>query len=444
MSRASQLAFLTKLEEEMQRSSRSYRRHNANKRVQHMTISLKAIRRGLKDRLSVDFADVPSKEQFISEFLKSVEPLLRSFVADSVKKIRAISATSDTVSIKKSGDNFLAIFSPETNAKGQDRDIFRKAYRTYEARIKVLAGDVNEALEKSVKKAKKYRPGQIWNFEHNNLKGVVETMVRDTILSALEDAGVGTLDQVLRTLQIENPALELEIVRDLDGEQMEVFIGSAVANSAEAKISNARKRELQKSLASALAKLRSNPAFSFETMEGSDSILDAKRKKIVKKTVVDSFSKLKSVKVTSEDIVIRQGAKNVKMSPKPKNSLVATQKIQQRRTRLKVGQSPASAPLALIAQLNRELPGVVAKKMTSPKLNYRTGRFASSVRVTDVVTTKQGYPSFGYTYQKYPYQTFEPGFAQGDPDRDPRKLINESIREIAAKFAIGRFYTRRV
>ena len=29
------------------------------------------------------------------------------------------------------------------------------------------------------------------------------------------------------------------------------------------------------------------------------------------------------------------------------------------------------------------------------------------------------------------------------PERDPRILIDKSIREIAAQFAIGRFYTRR-
>jgi hypothetical protein len=45
---------------------------------------------------------------------------------------------------------------------------------------------------------------------------------------------------------------------------------------------------------------------------------------------------------------------------------------------------------------------------------------------------------------KNPYQTFEPGFAQGDPNRDPRNVINQSIREIALQLAIGRFYTRRV
>ena len=94
--------------------------------------------------------------------------------------------------------------------------------------------------------------------------------------------------------------------------------------------------------------------------------------------------------------------------------------------------------------INKRLPQVVAQNMQSPALNYRTGRFSSSVKVTDVVRTPRGYPSFGYTYDKFPYQTFEVGYAQGDPERDPRKLINQSIREIAAEMAIGRFFTRRV
>ena len=106
--------------------------------------------------------------------------------------------------------------------------------------------------------------------------------------------------------------------------------------------------------------------------------------------------------------------------------------------------SPSAKPLQLLGVLNQQLPSTVAKNMGDPALNYRTGRFASSVTVTDIATTAQGFPSIGYTYRKNPYQTFEKGFAQGSPDRDPRKLIDRSIREIAAQFAIGRFYTRRV
>ena len=77
--------------------------------------------------------------------------------------------------------------------------------------------------------------------------------------------------------------------------------------------------------------------------------------------------------------------------------------------------------------------------MGQPALTNRTGRFASSVRATDMIMTPKGYPSIGYTYQRDPYETFE-----SDTGYDPRKLIDRSMREIAAEYAIGRFYTRRV
>ena len=101
----------------------------------------------------------------------------------------------------------------------------------------------------------------------------------------------------------------------------------------------------------------------------------------------------------------------------------------------------------LLALLNAKLPQTVAKNMGPPGLENQTGRFASSVKVTDVNQTAQGHPSIGYTYQKNPYQVFE--MTHGDPrwatpDRDPRKVIDASVREIAAQFAIGRFYTRRI
>ena len=82
--------------------------------------------------------------------------------------------------------------------------------------------------------------------------------------------------------------------------------------------------------------------------------------------------------------------------------------------------------------------------MDAPALENRTGRFASSVRAMNVVTTPKGFQSVGYTYDKSPYQTFEMGYAQGSPERDPRKLIDKSIREIAAEYALGKLYTRRM
>ena len=101
----------------------------------------------------------------------------------------------------------------------------------------------------------------------------------------------------------------------------------------------------------------------------------------------------------------------------------------------------------LIALLNSKLPQTVARNMGPPGLENQTGRFASSVQVTDVSRTAQGFPSVGYDYRRNPYQVFEMGSGQppwATPDRDPRKVIDQSIREIAAQFAIGRFYTRRI
>jgi hypothetical protein len=100
-----------------------------------------------------------------------------------------------------------------------------------------------------------------------------------------------------------------------------------------------------------------------------------------------------------------------------------------------------------MAMINKKLPSTVRKNMGPPGFQNQSGRFANSVKVQDVNMTKQGHPSFGYTYAKNPYQVFEVGEGAAPwatPQRDPRKLIDKSIREVAAELAIGRFYTRRL
>ena len=85
--------------------------------------------------------------------------------------------------------------------------------------------------------------------------------------------------------------------------------------------------------------------------------------------------------------------------------------------------------------------------MGAPRLENRSGRFAESVKVTEITQTRKGYPSVGYTYRRDPYQIFETGTGKepwADGSRDPRELIDKSIREIATQFAMGRFYTRRI
>ena len=89
------------------------------------------------------------------------------------------------------------------------------------------------------------------------------------------------------------------------------------------------------------------------------------------------------------------------------------------------------SPIALRNILNEMLPEMVASKMTSPALQFRTGRFANSARVENVNMGPRGGVHIDYTYMRNPYETFEPGNKQGSTQRDPRKIIGASIRELA-------------
>jgi hypothetical protein len=103
--------------------------------------------------------------------------------------------------------------------------------------------------------------------------------------------------------------------------------------------------------------------------------------------------------------------------------------------------------VSLLTLLNAKLPEEVRKRMTYPRLVNRTGRFANSVRAVSETRTPKGFLSIAYTYQRSPYQVFERTLGRAPwntPERDPRDLINESIRAIAASVMTERFFTRRV
>jgi hypothetical protein len=87
--------------------------------------------------------------------------------------------------------------------------------------------------------------------------------------------------------------------------------------------------------------------------------------------------------------------------------------------------------------INQNLPHVIAANMGSGTdtkvLNYRTGRFATSVQVERMTQSRDGMISAYYNYMKNPYATFSDGGKQQYPKtRDPKLLIAQSIKEIAA------------
>ena len=104
-------------------------------------------------------------------------------------------------------------------------------------------------------------------------------------------------------------------------------------------------------------------------------------------------------------------------------------------------------PIALKELINNLLPSKILPKMQSPALVNRTGRFRESAEVTNVLIGPRGGVQIDYTYQRNPYEVFEPG--SGSPlanqYRDPRRIIGGTIREIAQQIMGKKFIkTRRV
>jgi hypothetical protein len=90
----------------------------------------------------------------------------------------------------------------------------------------------------------------------------------------------------------------------------------------------------------------------------------------------------------------------------------------------------------LIPILNQRLPEIVKANMgQGGKLVNRTGRFAESTEIIDIGDNAV----ITYSYMKSPYQVFESNSA-----RDPRTLIDQSIRELARGIITNKFTTRRI
>jgi hypothetical protein len=185
----------------------------------------------------------------------------------------------------------------------------------------------------------------------------------------------------------------------------------------------------------------------------------AKSSKVTNRFVTESASPSPLDKIKNNILyqiwskVKRFGKANF-VSKKPKASTSSSRLSTKTKTRdsrgaranITVKESPINLK-ALIPQINMKLHDQIKRNMGSPALNYRTGRFAHSAHVLDIQQTPKGFPSIHYTYQRDPYSLFEyPGGSPrlATPQRDPRKIIGTSIRELASELIEGRFYTKRL
>ena len=376
-----------------------------------------------------------------------------------VSKLESIAGRS----LPKPGGKVTLIFSQDTDIPLPDYYKMPALALPVFSRVKIAYRDVlNSYFSELQDWLEKYAEDYLIRNRDNSVKksirgffdagheegyGVFERFIDQATLNiakSLEyDIGENTeqaRDKIVSELS--NLGIELEITKSPADDSIVIKVESSYLNRSRGARVGQKSKKLRQAVLNFIEK---NP---LEDLSGSDTISQKKRKETVKRTL-GKFKNLKNkdVSVQMEDVAI-SFAVSSKTLNKSSKVVGKAEKVKYsgtvRKTKVRAKPSKITTLHTLIPMINQKLPAIIAKNMRSPSLEFRTGRFASGVRVTDVVQTRRGFPSFGYTYEKNPYQTFEPGYKQGDTDRDPRKLIDTSIREIAATMAIGRFYTRRV
>lgn len=247
--------------------------------------------------------------------------------------------------------------------------------------------------------------------------------------------------------------LDLEVQTTNNSGEMLLTIGDQSSNLSHG-------ASLSKILKDAAKYLNSRKGFRefLGNTEGSDSIKTIHEKKALK-AVVGKIKNTKNVSVnsTSTNPKINKTKVKTKFKQKVKSSnkglpggvfrsaltgrFIGAKQARQQQV------SSLQSPLALVKTLNNQLPRKVRENMGLPSLVNRTGRFSESAKITDIQQTKTGRMSIGYSYQLAPYSVFEQGIGSAPwntvPERDPRKIIDKSIRELMAQYAVERFTTRR-
>ena len=470
MSRQSLIRFLTKLDKELYGSSSQYRKE-ADGREMSFTFNANRFVEALKKEFEFRKLSKEFNSQDIQNFMYKGAGNILTACANNAKSFKQTRG----VIIRRNQYSLKVIIATETNPRtDKNYNNFDKLKKLYKTELDSFVLSLNEYLKanygKKLNKVNKRFDQKTYenyleetNTEiqfgsdlieggHEEGQGILESRVADAIDTAINEKYTRQILKDNVANNFEALGIDIGFVRDDKTDSHAIFAQSRVENQTTGFMSGREKSEFRKQLKMAIEKLQSKEPI--QGIKGSDSIEEFKVKQ-VNYSVMTELGKAKSKNVKVTKVKKPKATKrNATSSQKRKSGrvvnsalpLAAVKKGGGRKsgTSATRGGGSAISLLRFIELINRQLPDTVAKNMGRPGLEYRTGRFASSVRVTEVVPTTKGFPSVGYTYMKNPYQTFEPGFRQGSVDRDPRRVIDRSIREIAAQLVTVRLYTRRV
>lgn len=473
MSRSSLQAFLVSLEKDLSKSSKAYRSQTADRRTNHFVFLPRLFIQELKKEFEVrNILALFGKAQVQKHLEEGAYKILAACQANAktFKKTREVIVVSNQHFIKVTLNEAI---NPKSNAENPNFDNFTKLKKLYTNELNsfvlglnsFLKEEYGRRLNKTVKdgyydkeqgryissglmkegKTEVDKGADLVEGGHMEGEGILESRIADAIDTAVNKNYTSKAKREVLMSNLQQLGIDLEIVRNDSTEDFTITAESRAGNQKAGFASAQAKDKLMRQLRAAIERLNNKTPIA--GLKGSDSPAQRYEKKATK-AVLTKFTKVKGVTV-SKIPKVKNSTRSAGISKKgklTKNPALNLGKVAVPKVKLpspKAQKSPYSIA-SYIGIFNQQLPGVIAKNMVPPALQYQTGRFASSVRVTDIAQTAQGFPSVGYTYMRNPYETFEQGNAQGSVNRDPRKLIDKSIREIATQFAIGRFYTRRV
>lgn len=474
MSRSSLEAFLLDLEKDLSKTSDAYRRQTADRRTNHFVflprLFVEEIKKEFEHRDILNLFGKEDVQNYVETGADNIFQACRT-QAQSFKKTRDVRIVSNQHFIKVTLlETANPKATPDQNPNFNNFDKLKKLY-TSELNTFVLGlneflkEQYNRRLNKAVKdgyfdtekkrfirndrmkegKTEITKGTDLVEGGHMEGAGILESRVRDAIDTAINQNYTSKASREVLMSNLEALGINLDLIRD-DSTESFIFSAQSLMDNRNAGFESARlKDELLAQIRAGIKRLNNKKPIA--GLKGSDTPTQRFEKKATK-AVLKEFKKKKGVTISKEPKIENstRKASSTSSSKLKKTSTAALGKAKVPKTKFPVAKTQKSpySIASYIGIFNQQLPGVVQKNMIPPALQNQTGRFASSVRVTDITQTAKGFPSIGYTYQRNPYETFEQGNRQGSVDRDPRKLIDKSIREIAVQFAIGRFYTRRV
>ena len=442
----------TLLSTRLAQSSATYRKEIANKQTHFITINEKDIKNQIREEMRERGAVGPGGKlaKRIEDIIDDEVPIMCTKIYNAAKSYNDSGLKKTAVSkIKGSAKSFTFIIAQSAD-KG-NASVFN-AFRTMKGRSqKKLLAKIKAAivvLNKGRTASVIAMPSSNFlDIGHDNSSAIANQKVKDSN-AALFQFGTTLSSGAQKELKNLVSSLGINITSDTRKEPRVLSVSIESSRLNKLKGSQEEKQivvQLNKDLETLLAALGGE---YWLNQESSDS----KKTQIIK-SVLNPFAKKakknKRMKVNFTEAKIIVGASKAK--GKKKKPGVSRGKPFVDKSNGSVGTldtNNRSSMFSLVALLNRDLPATVKKNMGFPRMDNVSGTFANSVRVENVIPTKGGFPSFGYTYQSDPYEVFEDGGRGSSPwadgKRDPRKLIDASIREIARSMAIGRFYTRRL